>query len=107
MTNSNHLTHGFHQASSGGASYEEQNPPMMSLADTVRETHGLECPECHSDAALFVSAFVQVELAPRRYVPFGGYRINEGCRIQCMACLHDGTVGAFRVSEGEDIAIVG
>lgn len=107
MTNSNHLTLGFHQASGGGAVAATADPTNAGIAPTVRASHGLECPVCGSDAALFVTGFVQMELTPKRYVPFGGYRIGEDNRIQCMACLHNGTVGEFRVSEGQDIAIVG
>lgn len=104
MTNSNHLTHGFHQASGGGASPEELDP-TTGIEPTVRASHGLACPGCGRDDWLIVSGHKSIMLEPGRYVGLCSYHITERCEIMCMGCGASGTVAEFRVSPGQEIMI--
>ena len=69
----------------------------------MRSSHGLACPNCGNDDGLYVTANVQIELAPRRYIQTGVPRVHESNDIQCVRCGNFGTVAAWRVWEGEDI----
>lgn len=102
MTTSNHLTHSFHEAIEADASPAAQAPLPADRGATVRTSHGLACPNCGDDTCLFVTGFIQVEIAPRRYRAFGAPSIRESNDIQCVKCGNFGTVAAWRVAPCED-----
>lgn len=99
----NHLTRTFHSAVGGGDFFPwgalpgTRQPALMPLADTVRETLGLQCPNCGRDEWLIITAEIGITLRPDVHVILGAPRIEDHSHIGCGACWHQGTAAEFRV----------
>jgi len=65
--------------------------------DTVRDTFGMACPSCGSDAHLQLNITVWANLSADGTEPFGDHHWDDASLCRCHACAHSGNVAAFRI----------
>lgn len=72
---------------------------------SVRENWEMECPQCHDDSQIDVTAWIDVRLTPdgtdADEANSGDHEWDGGSPCCCVACGFSGRVSDFAVKEAE------
>lgn len=72
------------------------------VMSTVRQEWNMECPECHDDSHIEISALIWVELHVDGTSEEGSdHEWDNDSAAKCTACDYGGNVGEFQIKKEE------